>query len=404
MASIRPINDDDSAKEINLSGIKYVSFYERSGYGYAARAYLRGLMKTDIPITWTPMVPGRGQGLGHVPFSAREIGDPDLDSVCNLPIRYDTVILHLTPEYYPLWLKRETGKKITGYTVWETDKLPGHWPALLNAMDRILVPSQWNRETFIRCGVTRPISVIPHIAANFSQIGSKSNAIQSSPVMSCWGIGADDYVFYNIGMWTARKSLRDTIQCYLDSFTGEDNVLLLIKTTKYDYTKRHFWRFFSHTGEAVRKMVKNCKNPARVKLINEEISQEEIFNLHARGDCYLSLCRSEGWGLGAFDAASLGKPIIITGYGGQTEYLPEHLAYLVDYRLVPVIDKMGRRSYSRDQKWAEPNQAHASQLIRQVFGDRMGAHQRAMNLSEHIRRCFSESVIIQKLIQAVKPS
>ena len=403
MASICT-NNDDSAREINLRGIKYVSFYERSGYGYAARAYLLGLMKTDIPITWTPMLPGRGWGRGQVPFSCRKIGDPDLDSVCNLPIRYNTVILHLTPEYYPMWLKRETGKKMIGYTVWETDKPPGHWPALLNAMDRILVPSQWNREIFIRGGVTKPISVIPHIAANFSQMRSQSSSIPSSPDLSSWGISADDYVFYNIGMWTTRKALRDTIQCYLDSFTGDDKALLLIKTTKYDYTKRRFWRFFSRTEDAVRKMVKKYKNPARVKLIAKEISQQEIFDIHARGDCYLSLCRAEGWGLGAFDAASLGKPVIITGYGGQIEYLPGHLAYLVDYHLVPVIDETGKRSYSRDQRWAEPNQIHASQLIRQVFEGRSAASQRAVMLSEHIRSSFSESAIIPKLIRAVKLS
>jgi glycosyltransferase involved in cell wall biosynthesis len=397
-------NDPESARQINLSGIKYVSFYERSGYGYAAMAYLLGLMKTDIPITWTPMIPGRGWRLGKVPFSGRKIGDPDLDSICNLPIRYDAVILHLTPEYYPMWLKRETGKKMIGYTVWETNKPPGHWPALLNAMDRILVPSHWNRNVFIRGGVTRPISVIPHIAANFSKMWFQSNAIQSSPDMSDWGIGAGDYVFYNISMWTARKALGDTIQCYLDSFTSDDDAVFLIKTTKNDYTKRHFWRFFSRTEDAVQKIVKNYKNPARIKLIAEEISQQEIFNLHTQGGCYFSLCRSEGWGLGAFDAASLGKPIIITGYGGQTEYLPGHLAYLVDYRLVPVIDEIGRRSYSRDQMWAEPNQTHASQLIRQVFEDRSAARQRAVMLSEHIRRSFCESAIIPKLIRAVKLS
>ncbi|MDD4650647.1 MAG: glycosyltransferase [Methanothrix sp.] len=399
-----PNNDDDSAREIRLRGIKYISFYERSGYGCAARAYLRGLMKTDIPLTWTPMVPARGLNLGHVPFPGRELGDPDLDSVCNLPIRYDTVILHLTPEYYPQWLKRETGKRMIGYTVWETDKLPGHWPALLNIMDRILVPSQWNRDIFIRGGVKRPISVIPHIAANFDQMRSQSNAIQSSSDLSGWGIGANDYVFYNIGMWTARKALSDTIQCYLNSFSGDDNALLLIKTTKYDYTKRYLWRFFPHTDESVRRIVKNYKNPARVEIINEEISQEDIFKLHARGDCYFSLCRSEGWGLGAFDAASLGKPIIITGYGGQTEYLPGHLAYLVNYRLVPVIDVVGKRSYSRDQMWAEPNRIHASQLIRQVFEGRRAAHQRAVTLSEHIRMSFGESTIIPKLIRAIKPN
>lgn len=379
----------------DIKGIKYVSFYEKSGYGYAARAYLQGLIKTGIPITWTPMVPGRGCGLWFVPFLGRDIGDPDLDFVCNRFIEYDTIILHLTPEYYPLWLKREPGKRMIGYTVWETDKPPRHWPPLLNAMDVLLVPSRWNKEIFIKWGVTRPISVIPHIAMN-------SNPIQSSCDMSGWGIGADDYVFYSIGMWTVRKNLGNTIQCYLDNFTADDNTLLLIKTTKNDYTKRYFGRFFSHTEWAVKKILKNYRNPARIKLIDEEISQEDILNLHVRGNCYISLCRSEGWGLGAFDAASFGRPIIMTGYGGQIEYLPGHLAYLVDYSLVPVIDEIGRQSYSPDQRWAKPDRTHASQLIRQVFESRNAADHKGIMLSKHIHECFNESAIISKLIQAIK--
>lgn len=399
MAPIFP-NDDENFVE----GIKYVSLYEKSGYGYAARAYLLGLIKTGIPITWTPMVPGKGWGLGYIPFLGRDVGDPDLGYVCNLNIKYDTIILHLTPEYYPLWLKREPGKRMIGYTVWETDKPPRHWQALLNTMDLLLVPSQWNKEIFIRWGVIRPISVIPHIAMNSNPIRSPSNAPPSSYYKSGWGFGADDYVFYCIGVWTARKALDNTIQCYLDSFTADDNTLLLIKTTKFDYTKRYFKWFFSHTQRALNKILKNYRNPARVKIIDEEISEDDILNLHVRGDCYISLCRSEGWGLGAFDAASFGKPIIITGYGGQMEYLPRHLAYLVDYRLVPVIDEVGKQSYSRDQRWAEPNMIHASQLIRQVFEDRNGADQRGIMLSRHIIECFNESVVIPKLIQAIKQS
>jgi glycosyltransferase involved in cell wall biosynthesis len=399
MAAISLNNEEKS-----VEGIKYVSLYENSGYGYAARAYLQGLIKTGIPITWTPMIPGKGWGLGYIPFLGRDIGDPDLDSVCNRFIDYDTIILHLTPEYYPLWLKRETGKRMIGYTVWETDKPPRHWPPLLNAMDVLLVPSRWNKEIFIKWGVTKPISVIPHIAMNYDPMRSPGNASQSSCDMYGWGIGADDYVFYSIGMWTARKDPGNTIQCYLDNFTADDNTLLLIKTTKYDYTKKYFWRFFSYTERTVEKILKNYKNPARMKLIDEEISHEDILNLHARGDCYISLCRSEGWGLGAFDAASFGKPIIITGYGGQTEYLPGHLAHLVDYRLVPVIDEIGKQSYSRDQRWAEPNRTHASQLIRQVYEGRNATDPRGIMLSEHIRERFSESVIIPKLIQAIKQS
>ena len=42
--------------------------------------------------------------------------------------------------------------------------------------------------------------------------------------------------------------------------------------------------------------------------------------------------RGGGWG--AFEAARLGKPVIMTGYGGQLDYLDAELSHLVDYTLV----------------------------------------------------------------------
>jgi hypothetical protein len=183
-------------------GIKYVSLYEPSGYGTAARRYLRGLRKTSISLTWTPMVPGRGWGMGYEPFAGKEIGAPELDSICNQEVEYDTVLVHTVPEYYPFWKKKEPGKRIIGYTVWETDRIPDHWPSLLNGVDRLLVPCHWNKEAFRRCGVVTPIEVIHHILTD-----AEPSASAGFP-----DIRPTDYVFYSIGTCTVRKALWNTLR------------------------------------------------------------------------------------------------------------------------------------------------------------------------------------------------
>jgi hypothetical protein len=50
--------------------------------------------------------------------------------------------------------------------VWETDRTPRHWPELLNAVDRVIVLSEWNRAVFEADGVHVPISVVPHVACD----------------------------------------------------------------------------------------------------------------------------------------------------------------------------------------------------------------------------------------------
>ena len=43
--------------------------------------------------------------------------------------------------------------------------------------------------------------------------------------------------------------------------------------------------------------------------------------LFASADCYVSLHRSEGLGLGMVQAMYLGKPVIATGYSGNLEFM-----------------------------------------------------------------------------------
>ena len=91
-----------------------------------------------------------------------------------------------------------------------------------------------------------------------------------------------------------------------------------------------------------------------IVISDETLSDGEILALHERGDCFISLARAEGWGLGLFDAARLGKPIVTTGYGGHTDYIDEDATFLVDYERVPV-DEPAWTSYATTCEWAEPD-------------------------------------------------
>ena len=105
--------------------------------------------------------------------------------------------------------------------------------------------------------------------------------------------------------------------------------------------------------------------------------------------------------MGAFDAAAHANPVIMTGYGGQCEFLPEQLAYLVDYHLAPVRNRVRRRSYSPDQNWAEPDLDHASRLLRQVFEDREEARRRGSVLGRRLRASFDAEVVARRFLNAI---
>jgi glycosyltransferase involved in cell wall biosynthesis len=267
---------------------------------------------------------------------------------------------------------------VIGHTVWETTAIPSHWRALLNMVDHLIVPCAWNKKVFQEGGVTVPISVVPHIV---------EVPIAAS---TCPPADNDGYVFYTIGTWTHRKSLFYTVKAYCEAFTAADPTTLIIKTAPRDFTATGLLHRFSRsTADALKRLTRQYRNPPRIRLITDELSESEIRRLHQRGDCYVSLCRTEGWGIGAFDAASYGNPVVMTGFGGQLDYLDPNLSYLIGYELVPVINPSAPRSYSPDQRWAEPDIEHGAAMLREVMARPDAAKARACRLQSRILERFS---------------
>lgn len=375
-------------------GVKYVSFHEVSGYGCAARSCLLGLTESNFPLTWTPLIPQGFFRPRYRPVTGPRVGDAKLDPFCNRLVAYDQVLIHLVPEYIPFWQSREAGKRLIGYCVWETDKLPSHWPSLLNRLDQVLVPCRWNKEVFERSGVLRPIEVVPHLFTLYPpDAGGRNSDPDPAP---------GHFVFYTIGDWTVRKSIGLTVRGYLNAFTAADPVTLIIKTSPRDSSCRPLGFRGRRTRSALKEIVRSYKHPARIVLIDKPVDADRLAALHRRGNCYVSLCRAEGWGLGAIDAAASGKPVIITGFGGQLDYLGPEYPFLVDWRLVPVQDRYGQPSYTSDQNWAEPSVDHAARLMRRIYENPAAAGRVAELQARLIRQNFSSKKNISKLISILK--
>jgi len=380
-----------------MTGVKYVSFFDREGSGYsnAAKRYILGLDALGVPVTWTPTNPEGHRGpLPYQPIECRAAGDPELQRFCGRDIPYDTVVVHMVPEYFPEWVEREPGKRMFGYTVWETDCVPRHWLACLNAMDTIIVPCDWNREVFEQGGVRVPVRVVPHAAA------------PADPADPPLGLSArqSDFVFYSINTWSPRKNTAALLEAYLSNFTRDDPVVLVLKTGEWDMTSPFLpvvRRFLHTTKRSLRRIMSRYPNAARIELIVDHLSDAQVSGLHARGDCFVSLCHAEGWGMGAFDACLHGNPVIITGYGGQLEYLPSEAAYLVDYEMVPVDVSMARKSYSPDQRWAEAKIEHAGKLMRQAFENHEEAKQRGEALRKHVSARFHSETVARQFVEAL---
>ena len=397
-------------------GVKYIAYANSSGYGLSGLAYVRALHNVGVPVWWQPSLLGgpidmiwrSEHGLAALPLARAAMGDAALSDLPALterlcrPIEYDTVIMHSVPEHWPRIAER--GVQNIGYTTWETDALPDHWPPLLAVPDKLLVPSKCNGELFSRGAGDKPVHVVPHIRRHAWNTPTPDEKVALRRKL---GIPGDHFVFYTIGVWDPRKALGDLVALFAREFSTRDKVTLLIKTS----AEPSSFAAGAQPGAPIPALVRAEVDAAHAEtgvsaapvalVAAEDVSGRTIDVLHAVGDCFVSLTHGEGWGLGAYDAATIGKPVLITGWGGHLDFLGADYPGLIAYTMGPVSGWLHGASYRPSQRWAVADTRDAGRLLRRMvsrYADQIPA---ATTVRERILNAFAEPVIARRLLAAI---
>lgn len=380
-----------------IKGIKYISLAETTGYGLSAVAYIRALLAAGVPVTWHPKVMINGlytpaSDVGQAQAALATVsGIEDLYAVFHAPVDYDTVLVHMTPEHWPA--AREPDRRMVGYSVWETDRLPLHWPPLLEGYDLILTPSTFSRDVF-KARTASPVVVLPHLPriewpdADADSLGAFRRR---------FGVGETDFLFYTVNTWVLRKALWLTLQAFLLAFADNERVVLLIKTNPHGEIEGRGW---GPSRRLFDRIMANYPDPARVVFVPDELHDEDIGLLHLAGDAYVSLTRSEGFGMGAYDAATAGTPVVMTGWGGQLDFLPPEHACLVDHELHRVKEHLGNHA-PHEQHWAHADLDDAIDWMRHLYEHPGEARRRGDALKKHVAENFNATDITQRLLEAL---
>ncbi len=366
--------------------IKYIFWDDNTGYGISARLLIKSLSKAGIPVL--PI------GLKQSKINPLEYQIPD---TTRESIPYDIVFIHTSPFYISRYL--EPGKINVVYCTWETTCLPQKWVHEVNKCNAVFVPSTFNKKCFEQSGVIRPVYILPHIS-EFKGTVNDSTFIR---------LNTSDFTFYSIGMWTNRKNNLALINAFTKAFPNGERVRLVIKTSKKEYTKPAFdlfkkWGYTYYFNlNQVSKINRTVKADPRILLISEKWSSEQIAQLHFSADCYISLCKSEGWGLGAYEASWFGKPIIITGFGGQLDFLPDNQAILLPYNLIKIKDLVWTDYNEESQEWAEADLASVIAAMREVYTNQLKYTDQGKSLKQFVSDRFNDRNIIESFIQNLQP-
>lgn len=254
------------------------------------------------------------------------------------------------------------------YWAWELETVPDEWVEAAETVDEIWSPTEFVAQA-MRARMRRPVyHMLPGVEVGPVEPVSRAG----------FNIPEDHFVFlfaFDLHSQLHRKNPIGLIRAFQTAFRTDDRATLVIKTSGGDI----------HAADLA--LLQNAARGENIVLLDQMLPRAQAYGLIAMADCFVSLHRSEGFGLGLAEAMLLAKPVIATGYSGNLDFMNRENSLLVDYKIVEIAED--RAIYTRGNFWAEPSLEHAAALMRQVYEHRDEASARARRAQPEIERLLS---------------
>lgn len=269
--------------------------------------------------------------------------------------------------------------------VWELEELPEHWIPYMCMANEFWTPSEFASSVF-RKYTKKKVVTVPHsVTASYDEKYDRKY----------FGLPEDKFLFltmYASDSLVERKNPQAVVRAFKKAFKKNDpSVGLVIKVVP----SKH------RTGDIdeLKRMTAGYNN---VYFLTGEYEKIEVNSMLRDVDAYVSLHRSEGFGLTLAESMMLGTPTISTNWSGNVEFQNEDTACMVDYKLVDVGKNIPL--FPEGSKWAEASANHAAEYMKKLYSDKEFYNRIKENGLKSINEQLSkESVgkIVNKRINAI---
>jgi glycosyltransferase involved in cell wall biosynthesis len=338
------------------------------GIGEAARRMVRALRAVNHPV------------------SAHALALPELfedriafETEPSLVSRFDTALIHLNPDtllylldHGRLPLDALVGRRRIGYWAWELPIFPPRWVAGFDKVDEIWTLSHFAARA-IANATDKPVRMVP--------LAVPALDIARDEARADFGLPRDATVFlttFDFNSTPARKNPLGVIRAFLDAFPAraDRSSLLVLK-----YHGR------SNRTDEYHKMLAHAAADPRLILIDEIFTEERLRRLQAACDVYVSLHRSEGFGLNIAECMGAGKIAIATDFSGNRDFMNEENSFPIPYAARPL--QRGEYYQGDGQWWAEPDHSAAVEAMRLAASGAASVAMRGARARQHIRTHYA---------------
>jgi len=291
---------------------------------------------------------------------------------------YRINVIHVNADQMPV-LYRSVGSGFfrdhynIGFWHWELPEFPDEWLGSFALLDEIWAPTE-----FVVRAVSEksPIPVVrmPH-AIDFRITGELSRA--------SLGLPENEFLFltmYDLSSFQARKNPQAVIRAFHEAFPDRCGVKLVVKTQNSHH----------HPNE-LRELQEFIAEYPGIIHIDRTMTRQEVYELENLCDCFVSLHRSEGFGLGLAESMFLGKPVIGTDWSANTDFMNNQNSCPVDYNLVKLQQSYG--PYAAGQLWADPDEHHAAHYMKRLVEDEAWRREIGRRGEQTIKTEYSPKVV-----------
>jgi glycosyltransferase involved in cell wall biosynthesis len=312
--------------------------------------YPSGLGEAGHFLTHALDCAGIGRSCRDVPTSVENDRGDRADYLGLEP--FDGTIIAVPPEpnldaCFPqsgLWAA--PGKHRIGVWYCEQETAPPRWARHARLLQEVWAPTRFIAEAL------RPVMPIPVI----DMLPGVELGTVSPLTRGHFGLPEDRFLFlFMFDMWSVmeRKNPLGLIRAFRQAFPIQEPVSLVIKVAR------------GHLEPDNLAILQRAAAEAGARVIDSVMSRQEAYALMNACDAYVSLHRSEGFGLTMAEAMLMGKPVIATGYSGNLDFMAPGNSLLVDFKRV--TNPHGLANYPRGAVWAEPSAPHAAAQLRWVY-------------------------------------
>jgi glycosyltransferase involved in cell wall biosynthesis len=197
------------------------------------------------------------------------------------------------------------GRYTIGVWAWELDEFPDVWSDAFSMVDEIWASSEFSRCAFAGATTkpvfTFPLPVLPP---------------RPRPGLNRAGLGLPDGFIFHFAFdflsGVERKNPSGLIKAFTAAFAPGGGPTLVLKAVNGD----------QRLAQLEELKLLAAKRPDIV-VIDRYLDHEANATLMDACDCYVSLHRSEGFGLSMAEAMALGKPVIATAYSGNLDFMDD---------------------------------------------------------------------------------